>query len=89
MRLKSGDFFAPAYQLKSIVTASRAGAPSLDSEIVIISYLGADIWNLNQRSPLASAVNTRDLQQPLQDDATEPSTHTNVDNSISRNGNWF
>lgn len=47
MRLKSGDFIAPAYQLKSISTASSAGAPSLDSEIVIISYLGADILNLN------------------------------------------
>lgn len=52
--------------------------------MVLISYLGADLLNLNQLSPLVLAADARDLQQPLQDDARKASTHTNVPNSLSR-----
>lgn len=47
MRLKGWDFFAPAYELKSIQSTNTASAPSLDPKFVIVCYLGADLVNLN------------------------------------------
>lgn len=68
---------------------ATAHAPSLDWEIVIISYLGPGPFSWNQLSPLALAVDGRDLQQPLQDGARKASTRTASHSGWSRNECYF